>query len=553
MEQPVQTPRTYFALPRALTQNRLWEFVLLVGICIPLFFIGLGVPPLIDPDEPVYAATGLAALHSGTFAGWWSPHYNGGLWFDKPPVTYWLIGLSLKLFGQSALAARLPSALCAVIVVILSALSAKSLWPASRTAGLWAGVAIATCLQTVVLARAAVTDMILAALLTGAFIGLWRWLNDRKLTGSILLTGLLTGLATLTKGPVAVVLIGGTALFYLLLTRQFIRLLSPILWLSLLIAIAVALPWYLSMVHLHGSLFVQGFLEANNLTRYLQPEHPQTSSFVWFLPVLLGFIFPWSIPLICAVDAAIVAAIRGERASLAALIWVGWVFLFFSFSQTKLLTYIYPLYPIAAALIGRWIDQEPGRWSRIVCGIVFSIVAVLIAVILPGYVARGNGLVGARPVLEQVTVVFVLSALGVIMSLFVSNNANGRWRQAVYAIPAACLTIFFPLVAVATVWHQSLPDLSMVDMSAYINHTTPPGQPVVALTLKKPSLVFYSARPVIFTDSASEAANDLVKTPELLCAVKTDFLPQLVQALPTHRYKIVLHSGPKYVLIRYQQ
>jgi 4-amino-4-deoxy-L-arabinose transferase-like glycosyltransferase len=531
-----------------------YGFLLL--ICLPLFFIGLGNPPLLDPDEPVYAATGRTMLLSGHFSGWWSPHYNGALWFDKPPMTYWLIGASMKLFGATALAARFPSALCALLLVAVTVYFTRKLWPRSPSAGFWAGLALATSLQTVVLARAAVTDMILAVLLTASVAALWNWLVDERKFGWLVGAGVLTGLATLTKGPVAIVLVGGTVLFYLLLTRQASRMLSPALWLSLAIAVIIALPWYMSMIHLHGSLFVQGFLEANNLTRYLSAEHPQTSSPFWFLPVLLGFIFPWTVPLVMSLWAGWRSVRAGDRGALLALIWIVWVFVFFSASQTKLLTYIYPLYPMAAALIGLWIDSNPSRKQRLICGIVFASIAGIIAIGLPGYVSRGNGLTAAKQVLEQIDIVFALSLGLAVLSISKPFERSTYRRLFTFVIPALCMAAFFAFVALSPLWKESLPDLSMPEVGEYIKANTPPGVPTVAVTLKKPSLVFYSSRNFIFVDDRKLAAALISSPPYPLCITKnltSENIPAEIQTyIPKGRGKLVLHSFLKYVLIKYQ-
>jgi 4-amino-4-deoxy-L-arabinose transferase-like glycosyltransferase len=538
-------------LERRIGRLTVRDFVLLIAFCIPLFFIGLGVPPLLDVDEPVYAATALNAVHSGTFSAWWSPHYNGGLWFDKPPLTYWLIGLSQSIFGATSFAARLPSAIFAVALIVLVAYLCRYLWPESRSTGLWAAIVLATSFETVLLARTAVTDMILTALLTGAFFRVWLWLDDEKNVKQLFAAGIFTGLAALTKGPVAIVLVAGTILFYLLITKQFVRLLSWQLWLSLIVSVVVALPWYVSMIHLHGSLFIHGFLEANNMVRYLKPEHPQQQSLTWFVPVLMGFIFPWTLPMFLAGASAIAGIRKGSRSALFLMIWALWVFAFFSFSQTKLQTYIYPMYPALACMIGRWIVMEPNKLQRIGTATIFCIVAAGLAIVLPGAVAHTNGLVEARPILNQLCMVFVVTA-GVIAVSFLPVFKESKAAKAiVFAGPAICMSIFFPMVAVARIWHDGIPDLSLPDMGAYIGSHTPPSQPTLAFTLKRPSLVYYSERQIIFSDDAKLIVKNLVEHPQELCAVKKKFLPQLVQQLPDHRYKIMLQSGENYVLIKY--
>ena len=100
------------------------------------------------------------------------------------------------------------------------------------------------------------------------------------------------------------------------------------------------------MIRLHGELFINGFLEANNVTRYLQAEHQSTSPFWFFLPVLLGGFFPWSL----ALPGALVLAWRRLRddwrkrlpvsPTLFLGLWVALVFVFF-FRLAKQTDYLY--------------------------------------------------------------------------------------------------------------------------------------------------------------------------------------------------------------------
>lgn len=87
--------------------------IVLVVAFIMLF--KLGTVPLLDPDEPVYAQTAMEMLASNDFI---SPRIYGDFWFDKPPMYYWLVAGMIKIFGQTELAARLPSAILAIVGVL---------------------------------------------------------------------------------------------------------------------------------------------------------------------------------------------------------------------------------------------------------------------------------------------------------------------------------------------------------------------------------------------------------------------------------------------------
>ena len=349
---PVSAQPVQANIPAAHPQVKqtLRLLALLAGTAL-LALWSLGSLPLIDVDEPVYGQVGKEMAHAG-LSGWLSPRYGGQLWFDKPPLFYWLTALSMRLLGDTELAARLPSALLSVVLVAATYALARRAFPALPRAALWAGFVLATSVQFFVLARAAVTDMTLAVCLTGALYGLYAWTQTNG-GRWMALAGLMTGLGMLAKGPVALVLVGVQAVAYLLLTRQPRRLLSPALWLGFALCLAVGLPWFLLMVHLHGQLFIQGFLEANNVTRYLKAEHQATSPAWYFLETLPLFFFPWSLPLpwVLAFAWRQGKAAYFQRAAdnptLFFGFWAVLVFLFFSASQSKLVTYIFPPVPRA--------------------------------------------------------------------------------------------------------------------------------------------------------------------------------------------------------------
>ncbi len=322
--------------------------LLLLGLYV-LYFAWLGSFPLLDPDEPVYGQVAREMLAHGD---WLTPHYHGVIWFDKPPLFDWLAATSMALFGVTEFAARFPSALLAVGVVwLVYALTAVDF---GRRAGLLAAVVMATTLQTIVLSRASVTDMTLVFFLVAALYGYRRWLGSegRARFGWAALCGAMTGLGMLTKGPVAPLLLSVTIAAHLLWLQQLRRLWSPDALVALLCVFAVGLPWYLAMLSLHHDQFIQDFLIANNVQRFTKAEHAgQTGK--WFsyfinLPILFAFFFPWSMYL----PQAFRRRVTVNAGSRLAFTWLAVVFVFFSLSKTILVTYIFPLFPAAALLVG---------------------------------------------------------------------------------------------------------------------------------------------------------------------------------------------------------
>ena len=320
-----------------------------------LFFIGLGAYPLLDPDEPVYGQVAKEMVRSG---GWLTPHYNGHFWFDKPPLHYWLSAASMKVFGVNELAARLPSAIMAVLVVLLVYLLASHDF--GKRVGIFAAIVMATCLQQIILARAAVTDMTFVFCLIFALYSYRRWLTSESTLWAAL-CGVATGLGMLTKGPVAPLLLSVTFVIHLYWTRKLSRLKSLDTLVAVAAVLIVGLPWFAAMYHLHRVDFVNDFIIKNNFQRFLRPEHAKVTghwySYFMNIPILFVFFFPWSVFLIQSIR----KCARINDGTKLAIVWSVIVFGFFSLSKTQLVTYIFPLYPAIAVLVGVFLEAASVR------------------------------------------------------------------------------------------------------------------------------------------------------------------------------------------------
>jgi len=521
---------------------RIWLrlFALLLGTAF-LAFWSLGSLPLIDVDEPVYGQVGKEMAHAG-LANWLSPRYGGQLWFDKPPLFYWLTALSMRLLGVSEFAARLPSALLSVVLVGVTYALARRAYPAIPKTALWAGFVLATSLQFFTLARAAVTDMTLTVCLTLALYGLYVWVQTNQ-GRWVALAGLMTGLGMLTKGPVALVLIGVQTLAYLLLTRQAKRLLSPALWLGFALCLAIGLPWFGLMIHLHGQLFVNGFLEANNVTRYLQAEHQETSPFWFFLPVLLGGFFPWSLLLPAALLSAWrqgKPAYKDQSADNPALffgLWLALVFVFFSASQSKLVTYIFPLYPAAAVLAGYWLAKRPETSARFNPLWLYAALNIALVVAL----SKLGPKYGVAPVTLTLWFLVLLSAA--VTALL------ARRRYWVWLVPGTATALFLLLAWCSPTWLVREADISERQTAILASLTTPPDGVIHALGLKHPSLRYYTTWPVVYTDDHPAAARDIQQHPGVVYALRPKALDELRTKYGVTHYE-TLQQNAQTVLIR---
>ena len=320
----------------------------LVLVCGTLFFYRLAAPGLMDPDEGRYAEIAREML---LLKDWIIPHLNLLPYLEKPPLVYWLTALSFQVQGLTEWAARLPAAVSALGGVFLAFFLGRALWGAR--AGWLSAMILATCGGYVALGRLIILDMPLT-LFFNLGVGLGYLALSRERPGLWPWAYLALALGVLTKGPVVLVLaaaIWGSWCWFQ--GRPIIRS-----WLrpgSVALLAAISIPWFILVAQRYPD-FLRFFILEQHLGRFLTKAIHHHQPFYFYLPVLLGFMLPWSWLLPWAVGRE-----RPGRDPhrLFLLIWAGVVLLFFSVSRGKLAPYILPsLLPLALLLGHSLADLE---------------------------------------------------------------------------------------------------------------------------------------------------------------------------------------------------
>jgi len=321
-------------------KQRLYAFIAILAASAFTFFFGLGRLGFLGPDEPRYAEVAREMLASGDYI---STRLCGCLWFEKPALLYWMSAAGYHLFGVNEFAARLPSAMAAIVTVAL-------LYFALRYFGLprvalAASLVLSTSGIFIAYARVAVPDMILTTAMTAALLAalLWTRATGRARVVYLTLSFGFMGLGTLAKGLVGIVLVIAILVIYLFLTGQ----LRSVRWRECLIGFAafllVAGTWYVPVTMRHGWSFIDEFFIRHHLQRYTSNEFGHPQPFYFFFLVALAGAAPWVFFLIPAVGRLRSLRPRIEaRDSLLLLAWI-WIavpLVFFSFSVSKLPGYI---------------------------------------------------------------------------------------------------------------------------------------------------------------------------------------------------------------------
>lgn len=323
---------------------------------------------------------------------WLSPHAPDEPVLNKPPLQYWLTGLSYKAFGYGYGTARLPSALAALLVLMVVYLLGARLF--DHHAGLMAAACLMTSYIFYAFSRTAMSDMLLTFCVSAALACFTLVLTGKSGGRESLLAlcgHLFVGLGVLAKGPLAVVLVSGPLFFELLISRDFSSLKRLRVFAGVPVILGVAGPYFLTLYLKLGAEPLRSFFIGENLQRFTGEIYSYATQPVWRLPLaFLGDFAPWTLLLFPAIyfDWRFRRGLAPERARARRLLYL-WLFfplLFFSFSHFKLDYYLLPSMPAAALIVGGFVARlnelsAPARAFVYAFTLLFALVMIAAALI----------------------------------------------------------------------------------------------------------------------------------------------------------------------------
>lgn len=341
-----------------------------------LWFANLDVRKLQHPDEGRYAEIAREMVVSGD---WVTPRLNGLKYFEKPPLQYWLTAAGFEAFGIEEWTARLPGALAGLLTIVCVGYAASML--ASATTGAYAALALAGMVWPFGIAHVVTLDALLTFWLTGALCAFllaqhWRAFPKQQQRWMLLAWAATAG-GVLTKGLVALVIPSATLVIHALLTRDLApwRQLHPVKGIAVLMLLAA--PWFV-LVSSRNPEFARFFFIHEHFQRFLTTEHRRTGAWWYFLPMVAAGLLPWTGVFLWRVRAAWTTPADGPFAWVKfCLIWCAFVLVFFSLSGSKLPSYILPIFPAAALVLGRELERIPQRTLMNFAALAVVLTAVL--------------------------------------------------------------------------------------------------------------------------------------------------------------------------------
>jgi 4-amino-4-deoxy-L-arabinose transferase-like glycosyltransferase len=344
-------------------RDRLRIIILLLAASV-IYLIGNASVPLWDRDEPRYAQTSRQMLRSGD---WIVPRLLDEVRTAKPIFIYWCQAGAMTLLGDTAFAARLPSAIAMLLTLIVVVVVIDRTIGSRRA--LWTAFILATSGLSIAAAKMCITDAVQL---------LWVTIAQMCLVGIYvrarfplpLVMWIAIALAGLTKGPVV---IGAQLTTMLALAaldvgrnwRSIGAWRNAIRWwqhtrplLGILIVVLICGPW-LYFIHQREPTFLPTIIGHDVLARVRTGLEGHRGPPGYYLLTIWVTYFPWSLFL----PATLVWAWRRRanpilRFALAAVIgpWV-----MFEIVQTKLVHYLLPVFPALAFLTADLLIRESRR------------------------------------------------------------------------------------------------------------------------------------------------------------------------------------------------
>lgn len=353
--------------------KRSWIAVLLLFAVV---YLGSALSPALQDDaDSTHAEAAREMYATGDYV---TLHINGVRYLEKAPLMYWAVASSYHIFGVNEFAVRFPTLLAMLLLTLLAMKWAARAY--GQRAAFYAGLFVATTAGYYLFTRVLIPEAILSLFMASAFYCFLTALEDPRRSSLFWHIGYaMIALAVLTKGLLALVVVGGTFVVYLAITGDWRRWREFRLGTGLLLFFAITAPWHL-LAGLRNPRFFWFYFVNEHFLRFLGKRYPVDYNklpgyLYWSLH--LAWLFPWSIYLPLAVrnvlrdirsEAALNPSAPGtfsSRTKLLCLTWASVLLAFFALSTNQEYYTVPAYFPILLPLAGAVASEEEsgkGRW-----------------------------------------------------------------------------------------------------------------------------------------------------------------------------------------------
>ncbi|WP_050466503.1 glycosyltransferase family 39 protein [Herbaspirillum chlorophenolicum] len=516
---------------RELYKSKAFVWTLLILFLLVWFYM-LGARTLVPTDEGRYAEM---AREMVATQDWITTRLNGIKYFEKPPLQTWMNAITFELFGLGEWQARLWTGLCGLLGIGLAAYTGTRVF--SGRVGFYAALVLASSFFWAGMGHINTLDMGLSGMMTIALCALLMAQRNEASRESqrnwMLLCWAGMALAVLSKGLIGVVLPGAVLVLYTLFSRDWAIWKRLHLVKGLLLFFAITTPWFVA-VSLKNPEFPQFFFIHEHFQRFTTKIHSRTGPWYYFIPILLLGVIPWLGVFFQGLwqgmreqrDTAAYNSLNGGhfQPKKLLLIWAVFIFVFFSISDSKLPSYILPIFPALALLVACYLEKADYKalaWAG-------SLVAVPCAVGL-AFIPRVPSLAKdafSRPLVEaHVPYIYAATLIFFIGGIAAIRLARRHKDAAVTALAATA----FLAGQVLMLGHDPQGRYSAgVDYVPALQAELKPETPIYLVGRYEQALPFYLRRTMTLVQHADEMEFGLKQEPQLWLPTVDAFVAQWV-------------------------
>jgi 4-amino-4-deoxy-L-arabinose transferase-like glycosyltransferase len=494
-----------------VSNRQLWWLVIAVAV---IWFSNLEYRKLIKPDEGRYAEIPREMVASGD---WVTPRLNDLKYFEKPPLQYWTTAAAYEVFGEHQWTSRLWAALTGFAGILLVWFAGLRLF--GREVADYAAILLGSSMLYALMAHINTLDMGVTFFITLGIVGLLLGQSETdriKQRNWMLAAWAALGLAVLSKGLMGLVLPGAALFVYMVVQRDF-SLLKRMHWLAgIAVFLLITAPWFYLVMKANPEFF-QKFFIYEHYTRFTTKELGRYQPWYYFVPILLLGMLPWTVLMFDT----LISAWRGNKlpgkvfnGARFLYIWAVFIYLFFTVSGSKLPSYILPMFPALALLMGKQLAKIDA--SKLFWQIAPMLPLMLLAASAAPFTVRLADtqlqIQGYSAYAWWLTVAALVWLLGVIAALVLLRRPNADERKFAPVLVLAVSTLIAAQLGTSG-YNTIAKERSAYYIAEAIRPFVKADEPFYSVDMYEQTLPFYLERTLTLVRFQDEMAFGIMQEP----------------------------------------
>ncbi|HVA55734.1 MAG TPA: glycosyltransferase family 39 protein [Gammaproteobacteria bacterium] len=526
------------------------KIIVVAALFAVAWFANLQYRDLFQTDEGRYAEIPREMLATGD---WVTPRLDGLKYFEKPALQYWTTAVAYTLFGEFNWTSRLWTALTGFLGVLMTAWVGWRLFDGKS--GWCAALLLGSSIYYIIMGHFNTLDMGVSFFMCMSVFAFLLAMQSadaddlRARRGWMYLAWAAAALGMLSKGLEAVVLPGAVFIIYTLVTRDWKRWRQLHWYGGVLIFLVIAAPWYV-VVSLRNPDFFYYFFVYEHFYRFLTPVAHRYGAWWYFIPILLLGLLPWWPQFVRSMLHIPRRAPANERPAsfnhvLFLWIWCVLVFVFFSFSDSKLASYILPIFPALALLVGRELAERRRSDALITAGI--SMLLAILALWLAPLIQEDGGNISLP--LYQAILPWMVAGCGLLLIVAITSFFMAYFRLVGTAMALIGAGLFLSIQIVTTGAQVLSPVYSGHSLAKQISAYNKPDIPFYSIDDYQQSLPFYLKRTLTLVAYQGELAFGISREPQKWIPDLDSFIkrwqsdPQALAVMPADTYQSLVKKG----------